>query len=130
MEKSKKQNRIAIVIVGGLLLCSLLIWFMLKHYKPNEIQASIYQDGVLIQTVDLEKVETPYELTITGEHGEKNIIKVEPEGISIVEATCPDKLCMKTGVIHNGLVPIVCLPNKLMIKIEGGETQGYDGKTY
>lgn len=37
---------------------------------------------------------------------------------------------METGEIHDSLLPIACLPNNLIIKIEGGEENEVDTKTY
>ena len=36
------------------------------------------------------------------------------------EAGCPDQVCVHQGFIADGTVPIVCLPNKLIIEISGG----------
>ena len=38
----------------------------------------------------------------------------------MTEASCPDKICVDRGWIDNGVIPIVCLPNKLTIEIRGG----------
>jgi hypothetical protein len=37
-------------------------------------------------------------------------------------ANCPDQTCVKQGVIKDGTVPIVCLPHKVIVRIEGGES--------
>lgn len=81
--------------------------------------AVITQDGREIQRIDLDAVEGPYTLTLEGEDGGYNCVQVEPGGISITEASCPDQVCVRQGVIHNDLLPIVCLPNGLVITIEG-----------
>ena len=33
-------------------------------------------------------------------------------------ADCPDKICVKTGKIKNKGEQIVCLPNKLVVKVK------------
>ncbi|HBE87040.1 MAG TPA: hypothetical protein DDW53_19330, partial [Lachnoclostridium sp.] len=40
---------------------------------------------------------------------------------SITEASCPDKVCVRTGKIHRSGELIVCLPNRVVITIEGEE---------
>ena len=49
-------------------------------------------------------------------------------------ASCPDGLCVHQGAISDGLLPIVCLPNKVQIQIvednneESSETEEFDAK--
>ena len=40
-----------------------------------------------------------------------------PGAICISEASCPDKICVGQGYISNSLVPITCLPHKLVIEL-------------
>ena len=76
--------------------------------------ANTYCDGVLYESIDLEKVEDGYTVKI----GEHNTILVENGQIRMYEADCPDKLCIKQGAISDARYPIVCLPNKVVIRIE------------
>ena len=42
------------------------------------------------------------------------------------EADCPDLLCVKQGKIHYTGQVITCLPNRLTVTVEGGESDGID----
>ena len=46
-----------------------------------------------------------------------NVILVEDGGVRMEEANCPDGLCVKQGIITNGNSVIVCLPNRVSIRI-------------
>lgn len=81
--------------------------------------ARITRDGVLLEEIDLNKVDQPYTLTFEDESG-SNTISVERGRIRISEADCPDQVCVNQGWIADGTVPIVCLPHRLMVEIEGG----------
>lgn len=48
----------------------------------------------------------------------------------MIEATCPDKLCIKQGHIEKKGATIVCLPHHLVIEIKEGNEQKQDGKVY
>ena len=48
----------------------------------------------------------------------------------MIEATCPDKLCIKQGNIEKKGATIVCLPHHLVIEIKEGNEQKQDGKVY
>ncbi|MFZ5945464.1 MAG: NusG domain II-containing protein [Bacillota bacterium] len=50
--------------------------------------------------------------------------------IYVEDASCPDKVCIKTGKISKTGQNIVCLPNKVVILIEGEKDQEYDDLSY
>ena len=82
--------------------------------------ARITLDGQMVEEIDLTAVSEPYFLTVEGENGLTNTIQVEHGRIRVSEAGCPDQVCVHQGYISDGTVPIVCLPNKLIIEITGG----------
>ncbi len=82
--------------------------------------AHITLDGELVQEIDLDRVGTAYSFQLTGASGLTNTILVEPGRIRVLESDCPDQICVRQGAIADGTVPIVCLPNRLVIEIVGG----------
>ncbi len=56
------------------------------------------------------------EITIETEIG-YNIIHIENGQIWIHEASCPDKICIHQGKISDNGEIIVCLPNRMLIKV-------------
>ena len=105
-----------------------MIAVLLQHRKASGHIANIYQDNTCIQTIDLEAVTEPYSFTVSDSDGHENTVTVEPGKICVSEANCPDQICVTTGWISNGTKPIVCLPAKLVIRLETEETdQTIDG---
>lgn len=102
------------IIAGAALICL----FLLKNIAYKNPAAYVYQNGVLIEIIDLNAVDEPYEITLTGENGETNIISVKKGEIAVTDANCPDHICVKTGYINNGALPIICLPNRVEIRID------------
>lgn len=99
--------------------------FSLDHKgKKDSITADIYQDGVLLSSIDLSEVEEPYTFTVTNDNGSQNEVEVRPGSIGILSANCPDKLCVKQGFINTSVLPITCLPNRLVIQIRKSEATG------
>lgn len=96
---------------------SIAVWFLHGSFSKPPKNAQILQNGVVIRTMDLEKVARPYEFEVASEDGGYNIVRVEQGRIGIVDADCPDKICVRQGFITNGVLPIVCLPHKLSIVI-------------
>lgn len=93
---------------------------LLLPKKISRPVARITLDSVVVQEIDLGLVGAAYSFTLEGADGLTNTILVEPGRIRVSEAGCPDQICVHQGYISDGTVPIVCLPNKLIIEITGG----------
>lgn len=46
-------------------------------------------------------------------------VRVSSGKVSVVSATCPDKVCEKTGEISKAGEIIVCLPNRVEVSVVG-----------
>lgn len=88
-----------------------------KSHEDSSLYAHIYQNGDLLQSIHLSSVTESYRFTITNGDGGCNEIEVRPGSIGIISADCPDKLCVHQGFIESSLLPITCLPNRLVIQI-------------
>ena len=63
-------------------------------------------------------------------NGGSNILVVENGEAWVSEANCPDKVCMGMGKISRNGEFIACLPNRLIVVVEGGEQNALvDGMT-
>ena len=108
---------ILIAVVAALSVLA-LVW-QHHHTKADALIASVYQDGELIRTIDLNGLTEPLTFTVSGPAGE-NVIVAEPGRICVSRADCPDQVCVNMGWRSEGGFPIVCLPNRLVIEIESG----------
>ena len=79
--------------------------------------ANVYVEGEIVYSVDLNEVETSYEKEITTEYG-KNVLLIEKGKIRVIDADCDGKECINMGYVTDSSTPIVCLPHRLVIKIE------------
>ena len=123
---SKSTKWILGFLFGAAVLSS---WFLFAPPKAvSHPVARITLDGELIQEIDLEQVGASFTFTVTGEEGLTNTILVEQGRIRVEEADCPDQICVNQGFISDGTVPIVCLPNHLVIEIVGGG-EAFDAAT-
>ena len=111
-----KSNKFWVTIVLVLLVICGIASVMVYRYVGSGSIVSVYQDGVLLKQIHLDTVTTPYTFTVEAPNGGYNTISVEQGRICITEASCPDHVCINTGWISDGAIPIVCLPNKLVIQ--------------
>ncbi|MER2183468.1 MAG: NusG domain II-containing protein, partial [Clostridia bacterium] len=62
-------------------------------------------------------------------NGGTNTLVIENGEAWVSEANCPDKICMGMGKISKNGEFIACLPNQVIIVVEGGEESPVDGRT-
>ena len=128
----KKKNLIAILILALIIVLSLFSLKMINRESKTLGIVKVIKNNEVIKTIDLSKVKESYEFEVKGDNEESNTIKVENTGVSIISASCKDKICIHTGKRKDSSLPIVCLPNKLIIKFESTKESedNIDGKTF
>ena len=60
-----------------------------------------------------------------------NVVVISGGTVSVTEASCKNQVCVKHGSVSRPGESIVCLPNRLVVRIENdsGEGGGYDSVT-
>lgn len=111
------KTRIWLIGILLLLLLSAGAALWLGGRSAPGMVANIYQDGVCIDSIDLSQVTGAETYTVECDAG-TNVIRVEPGRICILEADCPDQVCVRTGWLTDSAAPIVCLPHRLVIRLE------------
>lgn len=112
-------------ILSAILLALCLfsaLWLLLYSRQTRAYTAFIHVDGTLMESIPLLEVDTPYEFRIQTTDGHYNNIYVDKGSIRISSADCPDLICVKQGPVTNSLLPITCLPHKLVISLKPTET--------
>lgn len=112
MKKKKKGD---IILIGVILAAALLFasYNFIMRLKPASY-AEVSVDGKVVATLDLNK---DTELTIDGYQGGTNHLVVHDKEVYVTEASCPDKICIHQGKIHSSTEMIVCLPNRMTVRI-------------
>lgn len=113
----KKSGKIMAICFSVAALAAAAGIVYLNSASDEKKFACIYEEGNLIHKIDLSSVVKPYSITVGG-----NVILVEKGQISMLEADCPDGLCIKQGAISDDARPIVCLPNNVVIKLTNDES--------
>lgn len=107
----KKKEAAALLITAGILALFCALFFIFG--TPGQT-AEIYENGELKARLPL-TVDTVYEL-------DGNHIEISGGAVRMIWADCPDKLCIHQGEAHLSGRRIVCLPNRVEIRIEGGRS--------
>ncbi len=72
-------------------------------------------DGKIFKEVEL-KENTHLDIDVNTQYG-NNEVHIENGEVHMHESDCKDKICMKMGKISLPGDSIICLPNRLMVKI-------------
>ncbi len=127
MKRGAVSTKTWMVVVALIVLCAVGGMVYLKSCAGTKGGvARIYQDGVLIREIDLSAVAQSYSFDVTSVEGGVNTVGVRSGGICVLAADCSDNTCVHQGWLKGGLTPIVCLPHKLVIRIEMQEDAPFD----
>lgn len=114
----KRKNDL--LLLGGLLLAAALVWCLVRPGQAG---------GWAVVTVNGQEtarypLDTDRTVTLGGEA--YNVLCISGGAASILEANCGDRTCVRMGAVSREGEAIVCLPHRLVVRIEGGGAPGFD----
>ena len=112
MDSSKKKHLLTdVLLAGSILLIALVVWLWSSSAGKNGAYVIVTVSGTEIARYPL-NVNADYAL-----NGGTNHLVIEDGCAYLDYADCPDKLCVKQGKIRHGGQSLVCLPNKLAVRV-------------
>lgn len=114
------MNKSDIKLVGSILIIIITIFGFIYIFNDNNSKnALVYYENDLVLTIDL-SLKGEHEYKVMGYNGEI-LIKTMDNKIKVEEENSPLHLCSQQGWVENSYDIIVCLPNKVVIKIQDQE---------
>jgi hypothetical protein len=83
--------------------------------RPIGSEIVVQVNGKIVARMNLSQNQ---QMEITGARGAM-LIQVAQGRVRVVSSNCPEKICVKTGAIHRAGDTIVCVPNRVVIRITG-----------
>ena len=104
------------VVISFVIMLAVLIGvvFWMKTGTEQGSVVAVYQEGEKIQELSLDK---DTEVLIENDYTNKLIVR--DKKVAIVESDCPGMDCVHSGWISGKGRSLVCLPNRVEIRIEG-----------
>ena len=116
----KHKLRADVIVIVSLLLLALVLYLALNLGRREGGTAVVRVNGVETERHSLlQNGSFPL-------NGGTNILVIEDGYAWMSEANCPDLICVRQGKIHYTGQVITCLPNRLTVTVEGGESDGVD----
>lgn len=110
---ASKKRLADIGIIAGLLILAGVLFFL--YFNKGEAGA-----GVIVRVDGVETAR--YSLSESGRYelnGGTNILVIEDGAAYMLQADCPDHICVSQGKIRYTGQCITCLPNKLTVTVYG-----------
>lgn len=124
MEWLKTHRNDAILIAALILLGGALAVFLYATRQSGGY-VSVRMDGELLMELPLSEDAQ----VVLGEGDHTNTLVIQNGTAQVVEAACPDQVCVRQGAVQYEGESIVCLPHKLVVTVEGGQGSGVDAAT-
>lgn len=113
-----KKNDFLLIGVIILLAVAVLGYHYLKG-KSEDAYVVVTVDGKDYGTYDLSVNQTIHI------HG-TNTLQIKDGKADMIEANCPDQLCVHQKPISKDGESIICLPNRVVVTIKGGKDRDMD----
>ena len=130
MEKTTRQEAIRLSFRRGDLAAAALVLaaaaalalaFLLPHGGREQVTVEIRRDGVLVESFPLSQ---DRRITVEGDY--TNVIVAEDGAVWVESSTCPGEDCVHSGKVTRPGRSVVCLPNRVEIRLVGGNAQEDD----
>ncbi|MEE0686607.1 MAG: NusG domain II-containing protein [Lachnospiraceae bacterium] len=106
----KKYIADIILVISLVILTLVTSIFIYKKQTSNKIYVEVSINGEITNKYSVdENIEI---MLKTG-----NVLVIKDGNVCISNADCPDGLCVKQGTISKANESIICLPNKLVVRI-------------
>lgn len=104
------------LLIAALLLAGCVPPLFLLQGDGEKVYAEISIDGETKRTIPLTTDET---FVVESPRG-FNVVCVKDGAVTITDADCPDKICVKTAAAKNAGEAIACLPHGLLVELKSG----------
>ena len=111
-----------IILIIGIILLGIASLVIIDHLKQPGETATIEVAGKMPQQVNLQETQV---LSLRGAIGQTTI-RIDHGAVQVTHSDCPEKICVRTGKIRQAGEMIVCVPNKIVIRINGRHNQTFD----
>ena len=120
----KKIGKQELILLAAILAvaAALFAWNRFRHSEPA-VLVEVTVNGKVVEMFNLNE-DTDYVIE-SNEHGipGTNHLIIKDGEAWISEASCPDKVCVYQGKVSHEGEMIVCLPNLVIVRIMGEQTQ-------
>lgn len=113
---NKNDIKLVLILLLIVIISFVSLYFLKNDNKKN---ALVYYEDEMILKIDL-SLKGEHTYTVDGYNGDI-IIKTKDNKIKVESENSPNHICSNQGWVEETYEVLVCLPNKVVIKIEDNE---------
>ena len=114
------MKKLDLLIYLILLSAAAVLFVLWSSADTDALTAYIYVEGELFEIIPLQ---SSSQIPINTSLGH-NVVGLEPDGARMIFADCRSQDCVHMGTITRPGQLIACLPNRVMIRLEGSAREG------
>lgn len=122
----KKMVRGDLLMGVVILFAAAALAFLLLPRSGQALTVQVVLDGKTVLSCRLDELSEPVQYTVDGPY--PLTLELSASGVSVTETACPGEDCRHMGTISQAGRQIVCLPNRLVVTLEGANPS-YDAMT-
>lgn len=123
-----KWDKAVIVFLLTVALLSYVV-FSFAIFGEQAEGIEVFVDGKRYASYSFADITDEKILKIETENG-FNVLKITEKGAVMTNASCPDKMDVKSGEISKAGQMIICVPNKVSVRVTGKNILNVDKVTY
>lgn len=123
--KSKIKLLYGDVAVIAVLSILCLVLFIIPFFSKGSLKAEIYFDGELKQSIVLSSLKESQSLKLN-----ECELLIENDGITFLNSSCPDRLCVACGKLKRSGDTMACIPRKVTVTLKSEKGFTPDSVTY
>ncbi len=110
------------LILAAAIIAAAAVILAIQFFRQDngEQHVVVTVDGDVFGTYDLAENQTI-------EIGKTNRLVIENGNARMEWADCPDQICVNHKAVDKNGESIICLPNKVVVSVEGSKTSSLDG---
>lgn len=122
--RAKRVTKADVILIGLLLLAGVVSLLVVRVFvQKGGTTVQILSDGELYGTYELKQDQR---VPIRKNGKVINTLEIAQQKAKMIQADCPDQLCVHQKAISRQGETIVCLPHKIVVQIAGGQDAGLD----
>ena len=109
-----------------ILALAVVLFFALIPREQQGLTVQVTRDGEVLLSRSLKELTGPMEVPVEGEY--LLVLTLSENSVQVKETACPGQDCRHMGAITKAGQQIVCLPNRLVVTLQG-DNSSFDAMT-
>lgn len=112
-----RMTRGDLLMAASILVLAVVLVFVLLPRGQQGLTVQVTRDGEVLFSRSLKELSEPVEVSVDGSY--PLMLELSENGVRVKETACPGEDCRHMGTITKAGQQIVCLPNRLVVALQG-----------